>query len=87
MNVIPIPIIGMNTNTKEITENERKYKRQKCGHYGEHFISPSVVGLPCFFRVFDIDDFCTKKTHKFSLFYWLYWMFLPKFATCINQTL
>ena len=29
MNVIPIPIIGMNTNTKEITENERKYKRQK----------------------------------------------------------
>ena len=61
MNVILIPIIGMNTNTKEITENERKYKRQKCGHYGEHFISPSVVGLPCFFRVFDIDDFCTKK--------------------------
>lgn len=50
MNVIPIPIIGMNTNTKEITENERKYKRQKCGHYGEHFISPSVVGL-CIFEV------------------------------------
>ena len=34
MSVILIPIIGMNTNTKEITENERKYKRQKCGHYG-----------------------------------------------------
>ena len=24
--------------------------RQKCGHYGEHFISPSVVGL-CIFEV------------------------------------
>ena len=87
MNVIPISIIGMNTNTKEITENERKYKRQKYRHYGEYFINLPVVGLPCFFRVFDIDDFCTKKTHKFSLFYWLYWMFLPKFATYINQTL
>ena len=43
--------------------------RQKYRHYGEHFISPSVIGLPCFFRVFDIDDFCTKKTHKFSPFY------------------
>ena len=50
MSVIPIPIIGMNTNTKEITENERKYKRQKYRHYGEHFISSSVVGL-CIFEV------------------------------------
>ena len=50
MNVIPIPIIGMNTNTKEITENERKCKRQKYRHYGEHFISSSVVGL-CIFEV------------------------------------
>ncbi len=71
MNVILIPIIGMNTNTKEITENERKYKRQKCGHYGKLFINLPVVGLPCF-GVFDIDDFCTKKTHKFSPFYWVY---------------
>ena len=35
---------------KEITENERKYKRQKYRHYGEHFISSSVVGL-CIFEV------------------------------------
>ena len=67
MNVILIPIIGMNTNTKEITENERKYKRQKCGHYGKLFINLPVVGLPCF-GVFDIDDLVTKKTHKFSQF-------------------
>ena len=42
---------------------------------------------PVFFRIFDIDDFCTKKTHKFSPFYWVYWMFLPKFTIYINQTL
>lgn len=29
MNVIPIPIIGMNTNTKEITENYRKLQKMK----------------------------------------------------------
>ena len=44
--------------------------RQKHRHYGELFINLPVVGLPCF-GVFDIDDFCTKKMHKFSPFYWV----------------
>ena len=68
MNVILIPIIGMNTNTKEITENERKYKRQKCGHYGEHFISPSVAGLPCFFGFLTSTTFARKKRTNFHHF-------------------
>ena len=42
--------------------------RQKYRHYGEHFISPSVIGLPCFFRLFDINDFCTKKKTNFHHF-------------------
>ena len=42
--------------------------RQKYRHYVEYFINPSVIGLPYFFGFFDIDDFCTKKTHKFSHF-------------------
>ena len=44
--------------------------RQKYRHYGKLFINLPVVGLPCF-GVFDIDDFYTKKTLKFSPFYWV----------------
>ena len=68
MNVIPISIIGMNTNTKEITENERKYKRQKYRHYGEYFINLPVVGLPCFFGFLTSTTFARKKRTKFHHF-------------------
>ena len=68
MNVIPIPIIGMNTNTKEITENERKYKRQKYRHYGEYFINLPVVGLPCFFGFLTSTIFARKKRTNFHYF-------------------
>ena len=68
MNVIPIPIIGMNTNTKEITENERKYKRQKYRHYGEYFINLPVVGLPCFFGFLTSTTFARKKRTNFHHF-------------------
>lgn len=68
MSVILIPIIGMNTNTKEITENERKYKRQKCGHYGEHFINLPVVDLPCFFGFLTSTTFARKKHTNFHYF-------------------
>ena len=43
--------------------------RQKYRHYGKYFIN-LLVGLPCFW-VFDINDFCTKKAHKISPFYWV----------------
>ena len=68
MNVIPIPIIGMNTNTKEITENERKYKRQKYRYYGEYFINLPVVGLPCFFGFLTSKTFARKKRTNFHYF-------------------
>ena len=68
MSVILIPIIGMNTNTKEITENERKYKRQKYRHYGEYFINLPVVGLPCFFGFLTSTIFARKKRTNFHYF-------------------
>ena len=61
--------------------------RQKYRHYGEHFINLLVVGLPFFFRVFDIDDFCTKKRTNFHHFIEFNECFLPKFATYINRTI
>lgn len=42
--------------------------RQKYRHYGEHFISPSVVGLPCFFGFLTSTTFARKKCTNFHHF-------------------
>lgn len=44
-----------------------------------------IASLPCFFGFLTSTTFARKK-NKFSPFYWVYWMFLPKFATYINHT-
>ena len=87
MNVIPIPIIGMNTNTKEITENERKYKRQKYRHYGEYFINLPVVGLPCFFGFLTSTTFARKKRTNFHHFIGFNECFYLNLLTRVNRTI
>ena len=42
--------------------------RQKYRHYGEHFISPSVAGLPCFFGFLTSTTFARKKRTNFHHF-------------------
>ena len=42
--------------------------RQKYRHYGEHFISPSVIGLPCFFGFLTSTTFARKKRTNFHHF-------------------
>ena len=42
--------------------------RQKYRYYGEHFISPSVIGLLCFFGFLTSTTFARKKRTNFHHF-------------------
>ena len=41
--------------------------RQKYRHYGEHFISPSVIGLLCFFGFLTSTTFARKNAQIFTI--------------------